>query len=82
MNKTLQNALIALYGSLGGNSANLPNVESIGALICEIAKLNLGAAISGASVKELPPLPDDDGTYSLQLVIDEGEATLSWEAVE
>ena len=82
MDKTLQNALIALYGSLGGDRETLSNPENIGALLCDIAKLNLGASISGASVKELPPFPEDDGTYTLQLVMDEGEAALTWEAAE
>lgn len=79
---TLQQALIALYGSLGGDSATLANPVSIVSLITEIAKLNLGAAIDAASVKELPPLPEDDGTYTLQVTIADGEATYSWEAVE
>lgn len=79
--KTLQNALKALYGSLGGDSAAIKD-DSIGALICDIAKLNIGAEITAASVKELPALPEDDGTYTLQLVMDDGEATLTWEAAE
>ena len=82
MDKTLQNALIALYGSLGGDRETLSNPENIGALLCDIAKLNLGASISGASVKELPPFPETDGTYTLQFVMDEGEAALTWEAAE
>ena len=82
MDKTIQNALIALYGALGGDTATMNDRVSIGALICEIAKLNLGAAISGASVKELPPFPEDDGTYTLQLVVADGEATLTWESAE
>ena len=81
MVKTLQNALKALYGSLGGDSTTLVD-DSIGAIICAIAKLDIGASITAASVKELPALPDDDGTYTLQLVMADGEATLSWEAVE
>ena len=79
---TLQQALIALYGSLGGDSATLKNRNSVMWLIYEIAKLNLGASITAASVKELPTLPEDDGTYTLQVVIADGEATYSWEAVE
>ena len=82
MDKTLQNALIALYGSLGGDGTSLSNAESIGALICAIAKLNIGAEIGGASVKELPAFPEEDGTYALQLVMADGEATLTWEAAE
>lgn len=80
--KTLQYALMALYGSLGGDIAELKNPESIGALICDIAKLGIGDEIKTASAQELPEMPEDDGTYSLQLVITDGEATLSWEAVE
>ena len=30
----------------------------------------------------LPALPESDGTYSLQLVIDDGAATFTWEAAE
>ena len=76
---TLQRALMALYGSLGGDCADLENVESIGYLICAIAKLGLGDKIKTCSVKELPDLPEEDGTYALQLVIADGEATLTWE---
>ena len=82
MDKTLQNALIALYGSLGGDTTALTERDNIGALICAIAKLNVGAEISGAAVKELPAFPEEDGTYSLQLVMADGEATLTWETVE
>lgn len=80
MNKTIQNALIVLYGSLGGDYADLSNPESIGYLICAIAGLGIGDKVKAASVKELPELPEDDGTYTLQLVIDDGEATFTWEA--
>ena len=76
--KTLQHALMALYGSLGGDCADLTDTESIGYLILAIAKLGLGDKIKTASVKELPDLPDADGTYTLQLVVSEGEATLTW----
>ena len=31
--------------------------------------------------KELPPLPTEDGTYSLSVSVAEGVATLSWESV-
>ena len=76
--ETLQRALIALYGSLGGDYADLDNPSNITDLISEIAKLNIGNQI--ALAKELPALPDDDGTYTLQLVMDDGAATFSWEA--
>ena len=82
MDKTIQNARIALYGALGGNSAALTDRDKIGALICAIAKLDLGAEISGAAVKELPAFPESDGTYTLQLVMDEGTPALTWEAAE
>lgn len=80
--KTIQRALVALYGSLGGDSASLTNTENIGVLICEIAKLGIGAQLSAAGTKELPAFPEEDRTYTLQLVMDDGEATLSWEAAE
>lgn len=35
-----------------------------------------------AFLPELPDLPDDDGAYGLQLVVDDGEGTLTWEDVE
>lgn len=78
--ETLQHALIALYGSLGGDSATLANPVSIVSLITEIAKLNIGAGVAAA--KELPALPEDDGTYTLQVTIADGEATYTWESVE
>ena len=34
-----------------------------------------------AALPELPEFPETDGTYSLQLVMDDGVGTLSWEAV-
>ena len=34
------------------------------------------------AMNELPDDPSTDGTYTLQAVVDEGEVTLSWEAVE
>lgn len=80
MDKTLQNALVALYGSLGGDIAALPNPENIGCLIYAIALLGIGDNLKAALIKELPDIPEDDGTYALQLVVDDGEATLTWEA--
>ena len=80
MDKTLQNALIALYGSLGGNIAALTDAENIGYLISAIAMLGVGDNLKAALIKELPDIPEDDGTYTLQLVVDDGEATLTWEA--
>ena len=76
--ETLQRALIALYGSLGGDYADLDNPSDITDLISEIAKLGIGDKL--ALAKELPDLPDDDGTYTLQLVMDDGAATFTWEA--
>ena len=39
-------------------------------------------ALEAALKDELPPLPESDGTYSLQLVMDDGEGVLTWEAEE
>lgn len=79
MPDTIQDALKALYYSFGGNADAIRNVDDINALLRAIASLNVGAAVQAAA--ELPTLPEDDGTYTLQVVIDDGEATFSWEAV-
>ncbi len=42
----------------------------------------MGAVETAAAQKELPDFPETEGTYSLQAVTDDGETTLSWEAVE
>ena len=79
---TLQNALKELYISLGGDASAVRAENDINDLIRMVAALGIGADLAAAGVKELPPLPKDDGTYSLQLVLSDEEATLSWEAVE
>ena len=79
MPDTIQDALKALYCSFDGNADAVRNVDDINALLRAIASLNVGAAVQAA--EELPDLPEDDGTYTLQVVIDDGEATFSWEAV-
>ena len=76
---TLQSALKALYYSFGGNADNVRDTDDVNEIIFAIAALGVGAKLSAAV--ELPELPDDDGTYTLQVVIDEGAATFSWEAV-
>ena len=43
---------------------------------------DLNTRVSAAEVKELPAFPETAGTYKLQLVVADGEATLTWEAVE
>lgn len=73
---TLQTALKALYFSLGGNAANV-QTDDINTILRAIANLQLINAIKAAM--ELPALPEDDGTYSLQLVMDDGTATFTWE---
>lgn len=78
--KTLQDALKALYYSLGGNANNVRETDDLITIINAIAALNIAKEIKTAV--ELPDLPDDDGTYTLQVVIDDGAATFSWEAVE
>ena len=77
---TIQAALKALYYSLGGNADNVRDTDDVNVIIAEIGKLGIGAALSSAAVKELPDVPKDDGTYILQLVLEEGEAEYSWEA--
>ena len=75
---TVQAALKELYYSLGGNADNVRDTDDVNAIILAIANLQLINAIRTA--QELPDLPDDDGTYSLQLVMDDGAATFTWEA--
>ena len=75
---TIQNALKELYYSLGGSADNVRDTRDVNAIIAAITALALGDEIK--SGVELPALPDDDGTYSLQLVMSDGEATLTWEA--
>lgn len=80
---TLQEALKQLYYSLGGNADNVRDTDDLTKLIAAIAALGLGAELAAASIKELPTLPTDDGTYTLQVVIADGEDPVySWEAVE
>lgn len=40
------------------------------------------AVEAAVAQKELPDFPETDGAYSLQAEVDEGETTLTWEAVE
>lgn len=80
MNETIQNQLKELFYSLGGNADDVRDLDDPGAIIEAISALNIGAKLETAI--ELPALPEDDGTYSLQLVMDEGAATFSWEAAE
>ena len=80
MNETLQAALKELFYSLGGSADTVRGVEDINTIILAVAALALGDKISGAA--ELPAFPEDDGTYTLQLVMDDGAATLTWEAAE
>ena len=76
--QTLQDALKELFYSLGGSADAVRGVEDINAIIMAVAALALGDKINAAV--ELPALPDDDGTYALQLVMSDGAATFTWEA--
>ncbi|MBQ1241607.1 MAG: hypothetical protein IIX99_00195 [Oscillospiraceae bacterium] len=76
---TIQYALKALYYSLGGSADNVRDMEDINELIFAISNLDIADKIKAAV--ELPALPESDGTYTLQVVIDDGAATFSWEAV-
>ena len=78
--ETLQNALKELFYSLGGSADSVRNTNDINAILAAMAALAIGAQLTAAGVKELPAFPEDDGTYSLQLVMDDGAATLTWEA--
>ena len=63
--------------SIGGASYKLKPGD-----ILEIPDEMIAALASEMVEDELPELPSADGTYSLQLVMDDGEGTLTWEAVE
>ena len=78
--ETIQAALKEVFYSLGGSAESVRNTNDVNAILLQIAALGLGAEITSASAKELPAFPDTDGTYTLQLVMDDGEATLTWEA--
>ena len=79
--ETLQSVLKDLYCCFGGDRANVNALTDVNAILENIALLGVGDKLKAAEQKELPELPESDGTYSLQVVIDEGEATYSWEAV-
>lgn len=40
----------------------------------------MSTSISEAVAGVFPELPESDGTYTLQVVIDDGKATYSWES--
>ena len=46
----------------------------------ESLKTRMTAAEAAIAVKELPEFPETAGTYGLQLVMADGEPTLTWEA--
>ena len=77
--ETLQAALKRLFYSLGGNADNVRNTDEINSILDAISALAIGDKLAAAV--ELPALPEDDGTYSLQLVMADGAATFTWEAV-
>ena len=79
MADTIQDALKALYYSFGGNAENVRDTDDITAILMAISALAVGDKLAAAV--ELPAAPTADGTYSLQVVIDDGAATYSWEAV-
>lgn len=78
MTDTLQAALRDLYAGLGGNSATVRNESDITDLIRAIGALGIGENLAKAST--LPALPEEDGTYALQVTIADGVATYAWES--
>ena len=48
----------------------------------KLAELVTRIAALEEAIPELPEIPDTDGTYSLQLAVDDGAGTLTWEAAE
>ena len=78
---TIQAALKELYYSLGGSADSVRDTDDVLVILNAISALGIGAALASAAVKELPPVPDTDGTYSLQLVVEDGEGAYTWETV-
>ena len=77
---TIQKCLAAIYAMLGGNLDEIRNKKTVDELLTAISTLGIGDKLKAA--EDLPAYPEDDGTYTLQLVIDEGAATLTWESAE
>lgn len=77
---TIQKCLAAIYAMLGGNLDEIRNKKTVDELLTAISGLGIGDKLKAA--EDLPAYPEDDGTYTLQLVIDEGAATLTWESAE
>lgn len=46
----------------------------------EINGLLDATAVNALVTPELPPIPEEDDTYELQLEVDDGEAVLTWES--
>lgn len=62
---TIQEALKALYYSLGGNADNVRKTDDVNVIIAAIGALGIGASLAAASIPELPAVPEEDGTYAL-----------------
>ena len=71
MNETLQEALKELFYSLGGSADAVRNTDDVTVILSEMAKLQLGAAISA---KELPAVSGDDDGKVLTVVDGEWDA--------
>lgn len=75
---TLQKALAAIYGMLGGDYDNIRNLTTVDELLGAISGLGIGDKLKAAV--ELPEAPADDGAYVLTVTVDDGTATYSWES--
>ena len=74
-----------LYRMIAAKNHPAPGVEppfEVDATNKAIENLQARMAVVEAAiaVPELPEFPETDGTYGLQLVMDTGEGTLTWEA--
>lgn len=77
---TLQKALAAIYGMLGGDYADISDLTTVDELLGAISGLGIGDKLKAAV--ELPEAPADDGAYILTCTVDDGAAVYSWEAAE
>lgn len=74
--------LASLKGDTGDPGPGVPDGGTTGQILRKKSDDDHDTEWGDPDDPELPTLPEEDGTYTLQLVIVEGEATLSWVSAE
>ena len=69
-----------IMDALGGSYAGIQTPVWRNEEELEVIARAIAAVVPSSSI--LPEAPEDDGTYTLTMTVDDGEATLSWEAAE